>query len=186
MIINSKILLPLLILISTFILSPVNAAEAPNSMEYQGTKLMLNGQGTRVKFFMKVYDTSLYLGSQSSNAEEILSSNEAMAIRLDVTSTMVTTDAMKDALNSGLVKSTGNNTGPLTAEINQLISSFNSDVSDSDFFEFIYMPDSGINVLKNSTYIDTVPGIEFKKAFFGIWLSKNPIQKNLKKAMLGG
>ena len=37
--------------------------------------------------------------------------DEAMAIRLDVTSTMVTTAAMKDALNSGLVKSTGNNTG---------------------------------------------------------------------------
>ena len=186
MTIKSEVLLPLLILISTFILSPINASEAPRSMEYQGTKLMLNGQGTRVKFFMKVYDTSLYLGSQSSNAEEILNSNEAMAIRLDVTSTMVTTDAMKDALNSGLVKSTGNNTSPLTAEINQLISTFNSDVTDSDFFEFIYIPGAGINVLKNSAYIDTIPGIEFKKAFFGIWLSNNPIQKNLKKAMLGG
>ena len=64
MTIKSTILLPLLILISTFALSPINAAEAPSSMEYQGTKLMLNGQGTRVKFFMKVYDTSLYLGSQ--------------------------------------------------------------------------------------------------------------------------
>ena len=186
MTIKVKILLPLLILISAFIFSPINAAEAPRSMEYQGTKLMLNGQGTRVKFFMKVYDTSLYLGSQSSNAEEILNSDEAMAIRLDVTSTMVTTDAMKDALNSGLVKSTGNNIGPISKEIEQLISTFNSDVSDSDFFEFIYMPDAGTNVLKNSTYIDTIPGIEFKKAFFGIWLSKNPIQKNLKKAMLGG
>jgi len=186
MITKSKILLPLLILISTFTLSTVNAAEAPSSMKYEGTELMLNGQGTRVKFFMKVYDTSLYLGSQSSNAEEILSSDEAMAIRLDVTSTMVTTDAMKDALNSGLVKSTGNNTSTITNEIEQLISTFNSDVTDSDFFEFIYMPDTGTNVLKNSTYIDTIPGIEFKKAFFGIWLSKNPIQKNLKKAMLGG
>ena len=155
-------------------------------MEYQGAKLMLNGQGTRVKFFMKVYDTSLYLGSASSNAEEILDSDEAMAIRLDVTSTMVTIDAMKDALNEGLVKSTGNNTGPITEEIEQLISTFTGDVTDSDFFEFIYMPDAGTNVLKNSTYIDTIPGIEFKKAFFGIWLSKNPIQKNLKKAMLGG
>jgi len=186
MTIKSKILPLLLILISTFVFSPINAAEAPSSMEYQGTELTLNGQGTRVKFFMKVYDTSLYLGSQSSDAEEILSSNEAMAIRLDVTSTMVTTDAMKDALNSGLVKSTGNNTGPINEEIEQLISTFNSDVTDSDFFEFIYMPDAGTHVLKNSTYIDTIPGIEFKKAFFGIWLSKNPIQKNLKKAMLGG
>ena len=186
MAIKSTILLPILILISIFTLSPINAAEAPSSMEYQGTKLILNGQGTRVKFFMKVYDTSLYLGSQSSNAEGILNSNEAMAIRMDVTSTMVTTDAMKDALNSGLVKSTGNNTAPIAEEINQLISTFDSDVTDSDFFEFIYMPDAGINVLKNSTYIDTIPGIEFKKAFFGIWLSNNPIQKNLKKAMLGG
>jgi len=186
MIIKSKILLPLLILISTFVLSPINAAEAPNSIEYQGAELTLNGQGTRIKFFMKVYDTSLYLNSQSSNAEEILNSNEAMAIRLDVTSTMVTTDAMKDALNSGLVKSTGNNISSISKEIEQLISTFNSDVTDSDFFEFIYIPDAGTNVLKNSIYIDTIPGIEFKKAFFGIWLSKNPIQKNLKKAMLGG
>ena len=186
MTIKSTILLPILILIGIFILSPINAAEAPSSMEYQGTKLMLNGQGTRVKFFMKVYDTSLYLGSQSSNAEEILDSDEAMAIRLDVTSTMVTIDAMKDALNEGLVKSTGNNTGPITEEIEQLISTFTGDVTDSDFFEFIYMPDEGTNVLKNSTFIDTIPGIKFKKAFFGIWLSKNPIQKNLKKAMLGG
>ena len=186
MTIKSTILMPLLILIGIFTLSPINAAEAPSSIEYQGTKLMLNGQGTRVKFFMKVYDTSLYLGSASSNAEEILDSNVAMAIRLDVTSTMVTIDAMKDALNEGLVKSTGNNTGPITEEIEQLISTFTGDVTDSDFFEFIYMPDAGTNVLKNSTYIDTIPGIEFKKAFFGIWLSKNPIQKNLKKAMLGG
>jgi len=185
MITKSKILLPLLILISTFALSPVNAEEAPSFMNYQGSELILNGQGTRIKFFMKVYDTSLYLGSQSSNAEEILNSNEVMAIRLDVTSTMVTTDAMKDALNSGLVKSTGNNISPISKEIEQLISAFNSDVTDSDFFEFIYMPEIGTNVLKNSTYIDTIPGIEFKKAFFGIWLSKNPIQKSLKKAMLG-
>jgi hypothetical protein len=186
MTIKSKILLPFLILISAFIFTPINAAAAPDSMEYQGEKLILNGEGTRVRFFMKVYNTSLYLISANSNAEEILNSDEAMAIRLDVTSSMVTTDAMKDALNSGLVKSTGNNIGPITEEINQLIATFDSDVTDSDFFEFIYIPDAGTNVLKNSEYIDTIPGLEFKKAFFGIWLSNDPIQKNLKQAMLGG
>ena len=71
-------------------------------------------------------------------------------------------------------------------EINQLNATFNSEVSTGDFYEFTYLPDSGTHVLKNSTYIDTIPGIEFKKAFFGIYLSSNPIQKNLKKAMLGG
>ena len=93
---------------------------------------------------------------------------------------------MLDALNAGLIKSTGNNTDPISNEINQLSNSFSSDVTDGDFFEFIYIPDSGTNVIKNSTYIDTISGIEFKKALFGIWLSNDPIQKNLKKAMLGG
>ena len=186
MTIKLKILLPLVILINTLGLSPINAAEAPKSMEYQGVELILNGQGTRVTYFMKVYNTSLYLLSLNSNSEEILEADEAMAIRLDVTSTLVTTKAMLDALNAGLIKSTGNNTDPISNEINQLSNSFSSDVSDGDFFEFIYIPDSGTNVIKNSSYIDTISGIEFKKALFGIWLSNDPIQKNLKKAMLGG
>ena len=162
------------------------SADLPSEMEYQGVKLTLNGHGVRVKFFMKVYESSLYLEFSSSDAEEIMNKDEAMAIRIDVTSSLVTVDAMKKALNEGLVKSTDNNTGPIMKEIDQLTSTFNSDVSTGDFYEFIYLPDAGINVLKNSKYIDTIPGIEFKKAFFGIWISNNPIQKNLKKAMLGG
>ncbi|MGE4576433.1 MAG: chalcone isomerase family protein [Candidatus Pseudothioglobus sp.] len=187
MIINTKKFLPLLLLfLCTLSLTPIYAADIPSTMEYQGTKLMLNGHGPRVKMLMKVYENSLYLEAANSNAEEIMNKDAAMAIRIDVTSSLVTVDAMKKALNEGLVKSTGNNTGPIMKEIDQLTSTFNSDVSTGDFYEFIYLPDAGTYVLKNSEYIDTIPGIEFKKAFFGIWISNNPIQKNLKKAMLGG
>jgi hypothetical protein len=103
-----------------------------------------------------------------------------------VISSLVTPDAMKSALNEGLEKSTKNNTDSITQEINQLNTSLNVEVGAGDFYEFIYLPRTGIVVLKNSEYIDTIPGIEFKKAFFGIFLSDNPIQKNMKKAMLGG
>jgi hypothetical protein len=109
-----------------------------------------------------------------------------MALRIDVTSEMVTADAMKKALSEGLDKSTNNNTGPILNEIEQLSSSFNSDVSSGDFYEFIYIPELGTHVLKNSELVEIIPGFDFKKAFFGIFLSNNPIQKNLKKAMLGG
>ena len=187
MIINLKKLIPLLLFfLTTLSLTPIYAVEIPNSMEYQGVKLMLNGHGPRVQMFMKVYENSLYLEATNSNAEEIMNKDAAMAIRIDVTSSLVTVNAMKKALNEGLVKSTGNNIGPIMKEIDQLTSTFNSDVSTGDFYEFIYLPDVGTNVVKNSEYIDTIPGIEFKKAFFGIWISNNPIQKNLKKAMLGG
>ena len=178
--------LALFSIIGLLLISPSFGSEIPKQIEYQGSKLNLNGQGTRIIFFMKVYEGSLYLESKSSNAEEIVNMNDPMAIRIDVTSAMVTADAMKKALSEGLEKSTSNNTDPISNEIDQLSSSFNSDVSTGDFYEFIYLPKTGINVLKNSELEELIKGMDFKKAFFGIFLSDNPIQKNLKKALLGG
>jgi hypothetical protein len=181
-----KILPSFLLLFGLFSITPSFAVELPSTIVYQETKLILNGHETRVKFFMKVYEGSLYLESANNNAEEIINDDAPMSIRMDVISSLVTPDAMKIALNEGLEKSTGNNTAPIIKEINQLNASLNIEVGAGDFYEFIYLPNSGITVLKNSEYIDLIPGIEFKKAFFGIFLSDNPIQKNMKKAMLGG
>ncbi|MDC1419039.1 chalcone isomerase family protein [Candidatus Thioglobus sp.] len=187
MLINFKKILPCLILaLGLFSITPALAIDLENNIQYQETKLKLNGHGTRIRFFMKVYEGSLYLESANSNAEEIINNDVPMSIRMDVISSLVTPDAMKTALNEGLEKSTGKNTGPILKEINQLNSILKNEIVAGDFYEFTYLPDSGIHVLKNSTYIDTIPGIDFKKAFFGIFLSSNPIQKSLKKAMLGG
>ena len=181
-----KLILCSILSLGLFSVSTSNAAEIPETIEYQGTELILNGYGTRVIFFMKVYEGSLYLDDKSSDANKIISGDEIMAIRIDVMSNMVTADAMKKALNEGLEKSTGNNTGLISSEIKQLSSSFNTGVTSGDFYEFIYLPETGTHVVKNQQLVDVIPGLEFKKAFFGIFLSDDPIQKNLKKAMLGG
>ena len=109
--------LALFSIICLLLISPSFGSEIPKQIEYQGNKLNLNGQGTRIIFFMKVYEGSLYLESKSSNAEEIVNMNDPMAIRIDVTSAMVTADAMKKALSEGLEKSTSNNTDPISNEI---------------------------------------------------------------------
>ena len=176
----------LIILIGFFLVSPISATEAPQTIEFQGSNLTLNGHGTRVVFFMKVYEGSLYLENKNSDADEIINSNTPMALRIDVTSEMVTAEAMKKALSEGLEKSTNNNTNHILDEIEQLSSSFNSAVASGDFYEFVFIPEIGTHVLKNNELVELIPGFDFKKAFFGIFLSKNPIQKNLKKAMLGG
>ena len=181
-----NLIIYLFITIGIFSFSTTSASEPPEAIEFKGSTLMLNGKGTRVVFFMKVYEGSLYLESKSADADEIINSTSPMAIRIDVTSEMVTADAMKKALSEGLEKSTNNNTGRVLNEIKQLSSSFNSDVTSGDFYEFIYIPELGTHVLKNNELVEIIPGFDFKKAFFGIFLSNNPIQKNLKKAMLGG
>jgi hypothetical protein len=181
-----KLFIYSIISFGVFVIPSTNANEIPNSIEFQDNKLMLNGKGTRVVFFMKVYEGSLYLETNGSDANKIINADDPMALRIDVTSTMVTADAMRKALNDGLAKSTGNNTGPIIQEINQLSSSFDSGVSEGDYYEFIYLPKIGTHVIKNNNLVEIIPGLAFKKAFFGIFLSDNPIQKNLKKALLGG
>ena len=90
MLTHFKKLLPLALLsFGFFSLAPLHAAEPPSEIEYQGAKLTLNGYGTRVKFFMKVYAGSLYLEASSSNAEEILNSDAPMSIRIDVLSSFL-------------------------------------------------------------------------------------------------
>jgi hypothetical protein len=181
-----KILSLVLILFSTGSLTSTHAAnELPGFIEYQDTKLTLNGQGTRVMFFVKIYESGLYLSSKNSNAEEIISQESAMGIRLDVISSMLTADAMKKAINEGFVKSTKDNTEPINDQISQFMATLHQAIEVGDVYEFVYLPSSGIDVLRNSQLLDTIAGLEFKKAFFGIWLSDNPIQKSLKKAMLG-
>ena len=176
----------LIISIGLFLVTTISASDVPQTIEFEGSNLILNGQGTRVVFFMKVYEGSLYLENKNSDADEIINSNTSMALRIDVTSEMVTADAMKKALSEGLEKSTNNNTSHIVDEIEQLSSSFNSDVASGDFYEFIFIPKIGTHVIKNNELVELIPGFDFKKAFFGIFLSNNPIQKNLKKAMLGG
>ncbi|MFL2508200.1 MAG: chalcone isomerase family protein [Candidatus Pseudothioglobus sp.] len=180
-----KLSIYLFISIGLFSISTISASGIPETIEFEGSTLMLNGKGTRVVFFMKVYEGSLYLETKSSDADQIINDSYPMAIRIDVTSEIVTADAMKKALSDGLEKSTNNNTVSILDEIEQLSSSFNSAVTSGDFYEFIYIPEIGTHVLKNNEFVELIPGLEFKKAFFGIFLSKSPIQKNLKKAMLG-
>ena len=79
-----------------------------------------------------------------------------MALRIDVTSEMVTADAMKKALSEGLEKSTNNNTSHILDEIEQLSSSFNSDVASGDFYEFIFIPEIGTHVLKNNELVELI------------------------------
>jgi len=181
-----KILSLVLMLFSVGSLTSIQAAnELPESMEYQDTKLTLNGQGTRVMFFMKIYESGLYLNSANSNADEIIDQDSVMGIRLNVISSMLTAESMKKAINEGFVKSTKDNTQPITDQISQFMATLHQAIEVGDVYEFIYLPESGVDVLRNSELLDTITGLEFKKAFFGIWLSDNPIQKSLKKAMLG-
>lgn len=160
-------------------------ATLPNSVNFEGKALVLNGVGVREKFWMDMYAGALYLDSKSGNAKTIIAENEAMAIKLHMVSKMITSDRMIDAINEGFENSTKGNTASLKNEIERFKGFFKEEIKINDVFDLVHLPSKGVVVYKNGKELGNIKGIAFKKALFGIWLSDNPADTKLKNGMLG-
>lgn len=163
----------------------VSGVKLDAKMSIEDQNLILNGAGIREKMWFDLYVGSLYLEKKSSNAKEIISSKEGIAIKLDVLSSMVTSKKMVAALDEGLVNSTNNNTAPLKDKINKFKTFFKDEIKVGDVFILVYNPSEGVIFFKNGVKKGTIEGHDFKKALFGIWLCDKPADADLKTAMLG-
>jgi hypothetical protein len=177
--------------IFTLVLSLFSIAQAKEvggvevAQKIENPPLILNGAGIRSKFFFDLYVGALYLQQKNSNAKEIIESNEPMAIRLHIISSLISSKKMRNATLEGFENSTNSNISPIKKEIDQFLSVFKDKIKKGDVYTFIYKPSVGTEIYKNGTLKSTIPGLDFKKALFGIWLGDKPAQKSLKKEMLG-
>ncbi|MDI9310566.1 MAG: chalcone isomerase family protein [Limnohabitans sp.] len=190
-----KLILTLLMLSSFSVLFAQEKVELegvtmPRTISYNGKKVQLNGFGVRSKMWMDVYVQALYLTNLSQDATYILDSETAMAIRVEIISSLVTSKKLSKALNKGLIKSVGGeeNLRPIQASVTKLDELMNLEPTrQNDVFILGYNPeDSSIMIYKNDVLRGKINGgKEFKKAFFGIWLSPDPVDKDLKNDLLG-
>ena len=178
------LVLALMLTFSASAQTKAGGATIPNSVNFEGEKLVLNGVGVRVKYFMDMYAGALYLKTKSSNSNSIMAANEPMAIKLHMVSKMITSDRMIEAVNEGFENSTGGNPGNLKADIEKFKGFFKEEINKEDVFDIVYLPAQGTVVYKNGKELGTIKGLPFKKALFGIWLSDKPADKKLKSGML--
>ncbi|CCK76304.1 MAG: chalcone isomerase family protein [Oleispira antarctica] len=162
----------------------VNDIEIADSIQVAEQSLVLNGAGIRSKFFLNLYVGALYLNEKSSDADALIAADEAMTIRLYITSSLIDGEKMSEATLDGFVKSTGGKLGPIQKEVEMLIGAFRDAVENEDVFDLQYVPNQGVSVIRNGEVKVLVPGLEFKKALFGIWLSDDPVQDDLREDML--
>jgi len=164
----------------------VGGIDMPDILKKGDTSLSLNGAGTRDKFFMDLYVGGLYLKNKNQNANEVVIADEAMALRLHIVSGLITSEKMLNATKEGFENSLGDKkSDAIQAKIDTFLATFKDEIKKGDIFEMVYVPNEGVKVYKNSALANTINGIEFKQALFGIWLSENPAQESLKEDMLG-
>ena len=163
----------------------IGSATLPNTVNFHEQELVYNGAGVRKKMWFKLYSGGLYLKQKSSNAYDIQNADETMVIRLYITSGMISSSKMINAVDEGFEKATNGNTAPISSKIETFKNFFSDEINDGDIFDIAYIKDKGVYVYKNSKEQGIIPGLEFKKALFGIWLGDKPADKKLKKGMLG-
>jgi chalcone isomerase-like protein len=169
---------------------PVGAGELagvtlPDRIDVDSRTLVLNGMGLREATFLKVdvYVAGLYLEKKSSDADEIVRSEQAKRLLMKFVRAVGGRDLVK-AWNEGFAKSGGASLPALKERIATL-DSWMGDVPNGGTMSFTYIPGAGVSVDVQGAMKGTVPGSDFAQALFGIWLGASPPNPGLKEGLLG-
>ncbi len=163
----------------------VQGVTVPDQIQSQGENLTRYGAGVRSKFFMKLYVGSLFAQQAGYSAEEILDSDEITAVRLNIISSMITSERMVDTIEEGFDTASGGNVAPLRERLDTFLSVFDQPVEIDDQFTMVSIPGVGLEAYKNGELLTLIEGDDFRRTLFAIWLGKKPADKKLKNAMLG-
>jgi hypothetical protein len=163
----------------------IGGVTLPETLTLDGQTLVLNGAGLRKKFFVKVYAGGLYLTEKSRDAAEIIDADAPMVIRMHFIYDGISPEKLKGTWNEGFDNATGGNTAPLKKAIDEFNGLFTEEVKEGDVYDLIYRPGGGVFLEVGGKAVGRVPGLDFKRALFGIWLGDKPADKGLKRGMLG-
>ena len=170
------------------VLSPTigSAAQLPATLQVGEQELKLNGVGEREKLFLDLYVAGLYLTELSNDSKTVIDADSPMAIRIVITSKMVSQEKLIASLQEGFKNSTQGKLEPIRAEIQKFRDCFADEIARGNVFDLVYVPKQGVMVFKDGKQKGIVAGLEFKQALFGIWLCDRPVDADLKQALLRG
>ncbi|MBM3916942.1 MAG: chalcone isomerase [Sphingomonadales bacterium] len=152
-------------------------------LKLDGENLVINGAGLREKYFMDLYVAGLYVPKKTADSKKIIYDDTEMAIHLKIISNSVTRERFIESVNEGFAISKHGSASK--EEIKKFVGFFSEPIQNGDKIYLDYIPGKGVRVTKNGEVKGTIPGLEFKKALFGIWFGTPPVQESLKNEMLG-
>ena len=194
------IILVVLLAAETVMAAEIGGVVLPETFKAGDTELKLNGYGLRTKFGFKVYAVGMYLKEKSGDNNSILNADQSMALIMNFRRTVPVKKINGVFYDSfaAIVKAPKSDNydetsdyGPLTKEIVGFMEKFaERKVTKKDRFTFVYTPGKGtvvyLNDSEKESVIITIPGLEFKKALFAIWVGEEaPVGAGLKDKLLG-
>ena len=144
--------------------------------------LKLNGLGLRKKAMFKVYVGGLYLESPTKDANAILASDQAKAIRLYFLRDLSKAQLV-EAFQEGF-EANAKDKAAQKAAFDKMLALV-PDVKTGSTLTFTYLPGKGTTLQVADKDLGVFEGKGFADAVFSIWLGSKPPSEDLKKGMLG-
>jgi len=157
----------------------------PDQISVDSRTLLLNGMGLREATILKVdvYVAALYLEKRSTDADEIIRSEQAKRLAMNFVRAVGRKELVK-AWNEGLEKSASATLAALKDRI-ATFNSFMTDMPNGAAMSFTYLPGEGVTVEVLGATKGTIRGPDFAQALYGIWLGAYPPNPGLKEGLLG-
>lgn len=167
----------------------VEGVTYPAAARVSGAELALNGAGLRTRFMFNVYTIALYLPQKTGQADEVLAAAGPKRIEI-VTLRALTGEQFVDALVKAMRK---NHSEQEMAALQPRVDQFaaimrglqKTEAGTRVFIDWV--PGTGtVLAVDEQVTGQPVPGEDFYRALLRIWIGAQPIQKDLKTALLGG
>ena len=169
---------------TSFAATEISGVEIPGTISLNQQTLNLNGAGIRSKFFVDLYVGSLFTHMRTQSANQVIQGKHPVAIRLNITSGMITSEKMSNAMIEGFKRATNGDTSEIDANINAFMAAFAKPIIEGDQFTLLSVPSKGIVTYKNGKQMSLTQGETFRKALLGVWLGDDPTDDDLKEDML--
>ncbi len=158
------------------------------SVQVAGTKLQLNGTGTRFKAIFKVYDMALYTPRKVRTREELMALSGAMRMQFTALRELSTTDLGLLFLR-GMAENTPRDLIEKHAlsgsRLNEALSG-RSKLSPGDTFTLDFIPGKGTQFyIQGQPQGTPVGDAEFFGMVLSIWFGPHPADRLLERSLLG-
>jgi hypothetical protein len=156
--------------------------------EVKGTKLQLNGAGTRYKAIFKVYDMALYTSRKVSTPEELLALPGPKRLQFTALRDIPGTDLGRLFIKGLSENSPKDQVQKHTVSANRFIEIFSgrSKLVEGDTFAMEFTPGKGTQFyIVGQPQGEPVGDDEFFAMVLKIWVGASPADRGLKDALLG-
>jgi Chalcone isomerase-like len=159
----------------------VAGVTVPETVGVSGQVLRLNGAGLRTRFFFKVYVIGLYLSAPVRTAEDVSDGPRRVTL-------FVLRDLEGSEIAGAIGEAFARNAGDALPRLEERLTRFEAmfpAVHPGDRIDLTVEGDRTTVVVQDEPR-GTIEGADFARALLAVWLGPNPVDADLKRALLGG